>query len=46
MFEKEGVLAALVIFVVPFVLLSVFERVLPMFDARRRETEEATAPSR
>jgi Ni/Fe-hydrogenase subunit HybB-like protein len=38
-FEKEGILAMLVILLVPFVILLVFEKVLPMF----REVEEAHA---
>ena len=32
MFEKEGILAAVLIFVVPFLLLVVVERILPSFD--------------
>jgi predicted membrane protein len=32
MFEKEGILAAVVIFLLPFVLLVIFNRVLPIFD--------------
>ena len=31
MFEKEGILAALIIFILPFVLLIIFERILPTF---------------
>ena len=31
MFEKEGVLAAIIILVLPFILLGIFERVLPTF---------------
>ena len=31
--EKEGVLAAILIFVLPFVLLFIFNRVLPAFDS-------------
>ena len=31
LFEKEGVLAAIMIFITPFVLLAIFERVLPTF---------------
>ena len=37
LFEKEGVLAAVAIFTLPFVLLVIFERVLPTFDHLRRE---------
>jgi predicted membrane protein len=38
MFEKEGILAAVVIFLIPFVLLVIFDRVLPVFrdDPRRQ----------
>jgi Ni/Fe-hydrogenase subunit HybB-like protein len=43
MFEKEGVLAAVLIFVIPFVLLAVFERVLPTV---RRPPATETAPGR
>ena len=32
LFEKEGVLAAIVIFVLPFVLLAVFDRLIPTFS--------------
>jgi Ni/Fe-hydrogenase subunit HybB-like protein len=32
MFEKEGILAAIVIFLIPFVLLVIFNKVLPVFD--------------
>lgn len=38
-FEKEGILATIVIIVAPFVLLVLFEKVLPMF----RSVEEAYA---
>ncbi len=31
MFEKEGILAAVVIFLIPFVLLVIFNKVLPIF---------------
>jgi hypothetical protein len=31
MFEKEGILAAAAIFFIPFVLLVIFEKVLPTF---------------
>jgi hypothetical protein len=31
MFEKEGILAAAVILFIPFILLAIFERVLPTF---------------
>jgi len=31
MFEKEGILAAVIIFLIPFVLLVIFDRVLPIF---------------
>jgi predicted membrane protein len=31
MFEKEGILAAAIILFIPFVLLLIFERVLPTF---------------
>jgi len=40
LFEKEGILAALVIFVIPFLLLILFERVFPTFD--HLEIEEET----
>jgi Ni/Fe-hydrogenase subunit HybB-like protein len=33
MFEKEGILAAVVIFVLPFVLLTIFDRILPTLKA-------------
>jgi Ni/Fe-hydrogenase subunit HybB-like protein len=32
MFEKEGILAAILIFLIPFVLLVIFNKVLPVFD--------------
>jgi Ni/Fe-hydrogenase subunit HybB-like protein len=32
MFEKEGILAAVVIFLIPFVLLIVFDRLIPTFS--------------
>jgi Ni/Fe-hydrogenase subunit HybB-like protein len=32
MFEKEGILAAVIIFLIPFVLLLIFDRVLPTFE--------------
>jgi predicted membrane protein len=32
MFEKEGVLAAVVIFAIPFVLLVIFDRLIPTFS--------------
>jgi Ni/Fe-hydrogenase subunit HybB-like protein len=38
-FEKEGILATIIIIVAPFVLLALFEKVLPMF----RSVEEAYA---
>ena len=38
-FEKEGILATIVIIVAPFVLLALFEKILPMF----RSVEEAYA---
>ena len=31
MFEKEGILAAVIIFLIPFVLLLIFDKVLPIF---------------
>jgi hypothetical protein len=31
MFEKEGILAAAMIFFIPFVLLLIFEKILPTF---------------
>lgn len=44
MFEKEGILAAVVIFVIPFVLLVVFDRVLPTFgEIREGEALPAAA---
>jgi len=43
MFEKEGIVAAVVIFVLPFVLLAVFERVLPTFD-HLRPSDEPESP--
>ena len=33
LFEKEGVLAAIVIFVLPFILLAVFDRLIPTFSS-------------
>jgi hypothetical protein len=41
-FEKEGILAMLLILIAPFVILVVFERFLPMF----RSVEEAYAAGR
>jgi hypothetical protein len=38
-FEKEGILAMLLMLVAPFVILVIFEKVLPMF----RSVEEAYA---
>jgi predicted membrane protein len=39
LFEKEGILAAVVIFLVPFVLLALFEQVLPTIRRMGREEE-------
>jgi hypothetical protein len=39
MFEKEGILAAVVILILPFILLLVFERILPTFDHLQPENE-------
>jgi Ni/Fe-hydrogenase subunit HybB-like protein len=36
-FEKEGVLAAVAILFIPFILLAIFERVLPTFQHLERE---------
>lgn len=33
MFEKEGILAAVVIFILPFILLIIFEKILPTFPS-------------
>jgi len=40
LFEKEGVLAAVLIFIAPFLLLLVFNRILPLYE----EDEEAIGP--
>jgi hypothetical protein len=40
MFEKEGILAAAAILFIPFILLAIFERVLPTF----RHLEERQDP--
>jgi predicted membrane protein len=40
MFEKEGILAAAAILILPFVLLVIFERILPTFDHLRPATSE------
>jgi Ni/Fe-hydrogenase subunit HybB-like protein len=51
MFEKEGVLAAVVIFVAPFVLLAIMDRILPNFghmseeELRPPESEPPEAPA-
>jgi predicted membrane protein len=37
MFEKEGILAAVLICLIPFVLLVVFDRILPTFETRKEE---------
>jgi Ni/Fe-hydrogenase subunit HybB-like protein len=39
MFEKEGILAAVIIFLIPFVLLVIFNKVLPIFS------DEAEVPA-
>jgi predicted membrane protein len=41
-FEKEGILATIVIIVAPFVILALFEKILPMF----RSVEDAYAAGR
>jgi hypothetical protein len=41
MFEKEGILAAAAILFIPFILLAIFERVLPTF--RHLGQREGTA---
>ena len=48
LFEKEGVLAAIVIFCLPFVVLAVLERILPNFDhlGREEHAERLEAPAR
>jgi Ni/Fe-hydrogenase subunit HybB-like protein len=47
MFDKEGILAAVLIFVTPFILLVIFERVLPTFDhLRPRGSSEVPEPIR
>ena len=46
MFEKEGILAAVVIFLIPFVLLIVFDRLIPTFSQPTAlEPEPRPAPS-
>jgi Ni/Fe-hydrogenase subunit HybB-like protein len=46
MFEKEGILAAAVIFVMPFVLLIIFDRLIPTFSQPSViEAEPQPAPS-
>jgi Ni/Fe-hydrogenase subunit HybB-like protein len=37
MFEKEGILAAVLIFVLPFLLLALFARILPIFRSAGRD---------
>jgi Ni/Fe-hydrogenase subunit HybB-like protein len=39
LFEKEGVLAAVLIFITPFILLVIFERVLPTFKYLPQEAD-------
>jgi predicted membrane protein len=46
MFDKEGILAAVVIFVMPFVLLVIFDRLIPTFSQPSVvEPEPRPAPS-
>jgi len=46
MFEKEGILAAVVIFLMPFVLLIIFDRLIPTFSQPTAfEPEPQPAPS-
>ncbi len=40
MFEKEGILAAAVILILPFLLLVIFERILPTIDHLRPNTSD------
>ncbi len=40
LFEKEGILAAAAILVLPFVLLVIFERILPTFDHLGQKTDD------
>ena len=42
LFEKEGVLAAVAIFVTPFILLAIFEAVLPTFAHLKRANAAAS----
>ena len=43
LFEKEGVLAAIAIFVIPFVMLTIFERILPALKHPNGEEDSAPA---
>ena len=45
LFDREGVLVALGMFVVPFVLLFIFNRVLPIYSATAAEEEHDQEPS-
>jgi predicted membrane protein len=37
LFDREGVLVAIALFITPFVLLFVFDRILPIYKAGERE---------
>ena len=43
MFDKEGILAAVAIFVLPFILLIIFERILPTFRMSENDPGELAA---
>ncbi len=40
LFEKEGILAAILIFAMPFIVLIIMERILPIFDKVEPVPEE------
>ena len=47
LFDKEGVMVALAMFIVPFVLLFIFNRVLPIFskEAEGEHPDDSSTPA-
>jgi hypothetical protein len=44
LFDKEGILVAAAIFILPFVVLFIFQRILPVFEAAPQAPEEKVDP--